>query len=538
MKGMIQMNTKISLDSVVKIINILFLIVLQRFIPDSGMGFLAVSLIILYMVYGLFFSGLYTKTAKMVAVRNSKGLNGNSRRIVKPALFYVVLTGMIVTGILFFAMQVATPKLFKVNYPIPIIIILCMFLILNGISDVLCGYHAGNGTNEVVYTICFIKSFVPIIFSLFLIRMFTEYGNKIATLLNNDMVTGAYAALGVAFVYAGTAIIACLILLVLTIYTRKYTKIEKTVRGIDSKKMVIGGFAHFNISAMMKHFFVSLSLVLSVLFYLKSVSTTELPIADAYRNIGIIFTRVLLPLLFVFVLFAEYVSKEKSRLHTDYRRDEFKMVVTRTQYMIKNSFFMLIPPIMIFTFLSASVAKVLFKGQSVLAASYLKTGGCILLLAGLAYALCNICSACEKEKMVWLVQGVSLVSQMIFLAAGFTAKAGDSMVILYSLYLYFGIQIVLSMIIVYSTARIDLLEVLLKIGKYGVAGIIMMVIYMILEKFLTMNVLLLFLSVFLGYLLYYLTLLALHGISKKDEAALKRTLNYYPVHFLRSRLRL
>ena len=82
------------------------------------------------------------------------------------------------------------------------------------------------------------------------------------------------------------------------------------------------------------------------------------------------------------------------------------------------------------------------------------------------------------------------------------------------------------------------MEVLLKIGKYGVAGIIMMVIYMILEKFLTMNVLLLFLSVFLGYLLYYLTLLALHGISKKDEAALKRTLNYYPVHFLRSRLRL
>jgi len=66
----------------------------------------------------------------------------------------------------------------------------------------------------------------------------------------------------------------------------------------------------------------------------------------------------------------------------------------------------------------------------------------------------------------------------------------------------------------------------------------MMVLYMILERFVTMNLILVFLSFFLGYLLYYLTLLALHGISKKDEAALKRTLNYYPVHFLRSRLRL
>ena len=43
---------------------------------------------------------------------------------------------------------------------------------------------------------------------------------------------------------------------------------------------------------------------------------------------------------------------------------------------------------------------------------------------------------------------------------------------------------------------------------------------------------------FLGYLLYYLTLLALKAINKKDEMALKRTLNYYPVVFLRSRLRL
>jgi hypothetical protein len=302
--------------------------------------------------------------------------------------------------------------------------------------------------------------------------------------------------------------------------------------------MVIGGFASFNVRIMMNRLFVVMSMVISVLCYLNSVIKTQLPIADAYRNIGIIFTRVLLPLVFIFIFFGEYISKEKSRLHTDYRRDEYKMVVTRTQYMIKNTVFMMIPPTMLLTFLSTSVAKVLFKGQSVLASTYLKAGGCILLLAGLAYALSNICSAYEKEKMVWLVQGASLISQVIFLLAGFATKAGESMMILYSFYLYFGIQIVLLMIIVYGTARVDLLEILLKVGKYGVAGIIMMVLYMILEKFLTMNVLLLLLSVFLGYLLYYLTLLALHGISKKDEAALKRTLNYYPVHFLRSRLRL
>jgi len=281
-----------------------------------------------------------------------------------------------------------------------------------------------------------------------------------------------------------------------------------------------------------------LSLAVSSLLYIKSVIQNELPIADAYRNIGILFTRILLPILLVMLLFAEYIAKEKHRLHIDYRKDEVKTMVVRTQYMIKNTFFMLIPPTMILIFLAGPVAKVFYKGQMVLATSYLKTGGCILLLAGLAYALGGIVSAYDKDKTVWLIQGVAFISQVIFLLAGFGKKGGDSMVLLYSFYLYFGIQICLLLGFVYGTARVDLLDILLKLGKYGVAGIIMMVLFMILERFVTMNLLLLFLSIFLGYLLYYLTLLALHGISKKDEAALKRTLNYYPVHFLRSRLRL
>lgn len=532
------MNTKISLSSFTKIVNIIFLIVLQNFILDCAMGLFAVPLILYYVIYTVFFNNLQTGIAKMVSIRNSKGINGSSKRIVKPALGYVLAAGLLITGLMYLVLQSVAVSVFKVTYPTPVIMILCVVFILNGIIDVLSGYHAGNGNNGVVTIVNILKMVMPIVFSVFIIRLFTDYGKKIAALLNNDVVVDAYAAMGVAGVYACTALFVLLVLTVLTVYTGKYTKIEKTVRGTDSRRAVAGGFASINIRNMMNKIFWVLSIAFSAFAYLKSVMKTELPIADTYSNIGIMFTRILLPVLLVFILFAEYIAKEKHRLHIDYRKDEIKTMVIRTQYMIKNTFFMLIPPTLVLVFLSGAVTKVLFKGQSVLAASYLKTGGSILLLAGLAYVLSSIISAYDKEKTVWLVQGISFVAQVIFLLVGFSTKAGDSMMILYSFYLYFGIQICLLFVLCYSNARVDLLDILLKIGKYGVAGIIMMVLFIILDRFVTMNLLFIFLSIFLGYLLYYLTLIALHGISKKDEAALKRTLNYYPVHFLRSRLRL
>lgn len=532
------MNAKMSMGSLTKIVNIIFLIVLQNFVLDGAMGFFAVPLLLYYVVYTVFFNSLQSGISKMVSIRNSKGINGNSKRIVKPALGYVFATGFLLALISCFILHGAAVSLFKVTYPIPTIMLFCILLIVNGINDVLCGYHSGNGNEGVVVIVNILKMILPMLLSIFVIRIFKEYGIKISALLKNEFVVDAYVAMGITSVYLCTAVLTAIVLLVLTIYTRKYTKVEKTVRGIDSRRAVAGGFASITLRMMMNKIFMVLSLAFSVMAYLHSVINSELPIETAYSNIGTLFTRVLLPVMLALLVFGEYVAKEKHRLHIDYRRDETKTMVVRTQYMIKNSFFMLIPPTMITVFLAGPLAKVFFKGQSVLATTYIKTGGSLLLVAGLALALSAIVTAYDREKTVWLVQGISFVSQVIFVLAGFGKNSGDSMLILYSFYLCLGIQICLLLVLTYSVARMDLLDILLKLGKYGVAGIIMMVLYMILDRFVTMNLFLVFLSFFLGYLLYYLTLIALHGISKKDEAALKKTLNYYPVHFLRSRLRL
>ena len=91
------MNTKMSMGALTKIVNIIFLIVLQNFVLDSAMGFFAVPLLLYYVVYTAFFNSLQDGIAKMVSIRNNKGINGNSKRIVKPALGYVVVFGSFIT---------------------------------------------------------------------------------------------------------------------------------------------------------------------------------------------------------------------------------------------------------------------------------------------------------------------------------------------------------------------------------------------------------------------------------------------------------
>lgn len=532
------MNSRISFSTIMKLINIIFLIVLENFVLDCGMGIFGVALLIYFVFYTILFSSLQTGIAKMVSIRNSKGINGNSKKIVKPALFYVVAAGIFVAALCFFAMNMIAEKFLGTTYPVPVIQILCVVLVLTGITDVLCGYHNGNGNPLAGNIINLLKCVLPIIFSIFIVRGLNGYGSKVAQLLKNSIAKDAYAAMGIALVYLMVSVIVFLVVLVFTIQSRIRRGSEKSVGGIDSRRAVAGGFISVNGRIMLNNLFPVLSLFIAVLFYIHGASKAGIAIADVYTNIGVMFTKLLLPFLLIFTIFAEYIGRERHRLHIDYRKDEIKISAVRSQYMIKNSFFMLIPPAMILSFLASPIAKVIYTGHESLSAGYLKTGGFILIFAGCAYAMSAILKAFDKEIVSWLIQGGAALAQIIFLFIGFSGNKGDSMMILYSYYLYFMVLIAASIAVMLKIIRLDFLDILMKLGKYGVAGIVMMILFMILDKFIVMNIFLLFLSVFFGYLLYYLTLIALHGISKKDEAALKRTLNYYPVHFLRSRLRL
>lgn len=531
------MNSKLSLSTIMKIINILFLIVLQNTILDCGMGIFAVSLMMYYLFYSVLYSGLQTGISKMVSVRNNKGMGEHSRHIVKPALCYVLFTGILVIAFAAFALEGVADNFLGMVYPAPVIQILCVVMILTGITDVLCGYHTGNDNVFVANIVNLLKCILPVVFSIFVLRIFSSYGSNVSALLKNSITKDAYMAMGIAFVYLLSSVIVFFVVVFFTIKS-KLQSTRGSEGSVPGRRASANGFVAMHIKLMLNNIFLPFSVLISVITYIRGAMKAGIAIQDAYTNMGILSGKLLLPILLIIIIFSEYITREKYRLRVDYRKDEIKIMTMRAQYMIKNSIFMLLPPMLALAFLSDPIAKVVFTGQDSLSAKYMEYGATLLLLGGVVYTLSAILKSLDREAFVWFLQGGALVAQIIFLVVGFSKGTGNSMLILYSFYFSLGILLVVLLTVICRIIRLDILDILLKTGKYGVAGIITMILFMILSKFIVMNVFLLFLSLFFGYLLYYLTLLALHGISKKDETALKRTLNYYPVHFLRSRLRL
>lgn len=532
------MNTKISISSIMKIVNILFLIVLENFILDCGMGFLGASFLLMAVIYAIFFGGLQPAISKMVSVRNNKGLNGNARRILKPAMIYVVIVGIVFVALSLLIADSFCERIWKTPFPTSVIQVMFLVLLINGIIDVICGYQNGNGNAVILNIANLLRMILPIPSVFFILPSFTKYGQKVSALLQNTMAASAYMALAVAFVYLIVSVIVLIAVLLLCIRMRMPHTESSNIRTLDSMRKTYGGILTSSFKISIHQLFPLLSLATALLIYLKTAGKHSIAVETVFNNGGILFAKILLPSAFVLSIFSEYITREKYRLHMDYKKGDPKTALLRSQYMIKNSFFMLLPPSVFLTFLADPFVKVFFTGQYNYSAKVLQAGGFLVVIAGVVHALNAIMKASDMELPALGIQVIAFVSQILFLLLSLSQSNVACMNVIYSFYVYFSIQLVLNFMYIYRTVRFDLMDILMKLGKYGAAAIMMMVLYIVLDKFVMMNVLLMLLSIVLGYLLYYLTLLALKAINKKDEIALKRTLNYYPVAFLRSRLRL
>lgn len=530
------MNTKVSISNIMKIVNILFLIVLENFVLDCGMGFFSVAFFVPALIYQLLVSGLQTGISKMVSVRNNKGMGGNGRLILKPALIYVVIVGCFVTmGAWLFAEAFCVNQ-WGVSFPAPVIQLMGIVFLLNGLIDVICGYQNGNGNAIILNIANLFRMVLPAILTFLVLPIIGGYGNKVAALLKNPVVNSAYSALAIACIYTIVSVIVLVFVIVLSIRLRKPEK--NNMRGAESKNALFINVLVSSLRISVNQLFPLVSISLVLMFYLRFAYKMGVSPANTFTSMGSVFAKVFLPMAFVYCIFGEYIAREKYRLHIDMRKEELKTGLTRAQYMIKNSFFMLLPPAIIFTFLADPFVKVFFTGQYNLSASFMRAGGFLILCAGLAHVFNAILKGCSMELHAFGVQVISFIAQLVFLSLMLNSTNGNSMSVLYSFYIYYIMQMIFSFSLVYRFMRFDLVDILTKIGKCGAGAVVMMVLFIILDKFVMMNVFLMFLSMFFGYLLYYLTILALKGVSNKDEAALKRTLNYFPVAFLKSRLRL
>ena len=535
------MKNRISLNCLMKMANICFLLILENFVLDCGAGYLAVGIIFYAFFYTILMGSMQSSVAKMVSIRNHKGLYNNSRKILKNSILYVLITGTVFIVLTFLLSEKFCLLFFGTSNPTPVIQSFSFLVLLNGLTDVLTGFQMGSGNGILVNISHLCRIILPLGGGLFLVNALYHYGLKVAGLLQNGQFANLYGAIGGVLIQILTSF---LVLIICLIWFKKSEKnsVERngygSLRGIDSDRRLFKNFIALSFKTLENSIIPVMMTFLISIMYMHLATKYGVHVNEIFRNLGIFFVKFGLVCVLIYTVFKEYVIREKYKLHTDFKKEEMKGFLTRSQYLIKNTFFMLLPAACILIFLADPFVKVFFSDEIKITVKMFRIGGILLLLGGLTYTLKTILISMQKNMTVFIMNAGSMLVQIVFLWIGLSKSRGNSMFLLYSLFVYFGICLLGYAILIYKMIQPNLVDILIKVGKVTVAASVMAVVEVILDTFIMMNVFLMFLAIALCYLVFYLVLFAIRGISKKDEQSLKWTINYIPVHFIADKLRL
>lgn len=532
------MKINMSFLKMIYLIHIIFLIVLQNFAMDSGMGFFGISALSILLIYDLLIAGVRPGIAKMISVRSGRDYNDGSSRILKYGLLYSFIIGIImVVGSFLFSGSIMQ-SLYGNRYVSPVLQILAICFLINALLEAVMGYYKGNKNESLIVLIHVLKCVLPILLSFGIIYITEKHGADVAKLLKNSVVKHAYVAMGISSVYMFALCIILIIVFLIIFRNRDFGGDYKQNNTKESKTAIFANLIAKGLAYSVNNMFPLLCITFSGILYLwignKYIGNSN----TTFNLFGVIFSRIFLPFSFVMILFSNYFTNEMARIRSARRKSENRTVVIKAQHCIKNSFFMLLPVSVFFTFLADPFVKVFFTANYKVSSDLLQKAGFLILMIGISAVLIHLLKTIEKEQIAIAIQFIAFIVQMISLILMLNRSQGGVSSIIFSLYLNCILQIILSFPILFKYLRFNLMQLGISILKYFAASIVMIIIYVLLDRFISMNPFLIILAVIIGYLIYLITIIALKGISKNDVQSLKDSIISYPVEFLTNRLNL
>lgn len=186
-------------------------------IGNLGMAYFAIAMECCLLVYALLFAGLPCCIERFVKSRMAKEQYKNADIVLKTALFYALVTGIIGSLFLFFIAELFCGKVLQAKEAALALKIMSPLFLVNGISAVLKGYFQGIGTAMPTVVSGGLKQLLTLSFGALFGYILYGYGKKAAALLQNEHFIYMYGAAGVAlgFLLAGLLTLLFLLLIYL-----------------------------------------------------------------------------------------------------------------------------------------------------------------------------------------------------------------------------------------------------------------------------------------------------------------------------------
>lgn len=215
------------------LIGMVNVLVLSAMLGIQGAGYLGITLVVLTLLASFQSIWISDMVAKYIRGRNTRNQYKSSLKFFGGAVFYVLVTGVLLCVVLILCSNLLGNFLIRDAH-----IGICLAaasgtLVLYGLSETISGYLRGMGFFMPVKLFYLVRQITSFAGSIAGLKFLGEYGQKVANLKHNEAVTSVYGAFGALLGMAAGCMTGLILLLAFCLILRGELH---AMRGRDNAK--------------------------------------------------------------------------------------------------------------------------------------------------------------------------------------------------------------------------------------------------------------------------------------------------------------
>lgn len=426
---------KRQLKTAAGMIRYITIILLANMIGELGIVYFAAALEVFLLLQVFLSESLPDCVAKMLRSRMSKGQYKNADKVMKAALGYSVVTGIIGSVLLFAMSGFIMDKVLHLPEAALALKILAPAFFLQAVCAVLQGCFQGLGT--AMPTI--ISGILTEVFGLFFVMLFSEmlygYGNKAAALLQNEKFASMYGAAGAAIGFPIALVFALAFLLLMyfgagrRIWKKKREGMRLTEDGIEVLRMLLVAFVPVAATRLL----LRLPVTCGIGFLAKKSAGNITALAD----IGSLYAKSLIVIGIVVSLAIILCAGVENNITYFIKREEYKTARNYLAGGLQGIFMFTAYMAIICLVFAPGIIQLLFgKGNVKAAVTCLQVGSPLMIFLPLAVFLFHILRGMGKTLTALAGAAVSFALFVIIMAVGLKAANGGILIMVYALLVF------------------------------------------------------------------------------------------------------
>lgn len=215
------------------VIGLISLMVLGKLIGNNGLAYMAL-IIECISLFVLLINGVNGDLiGRLIRSRRKKNQYREANQLHKSYILVQCILTFVMMAAYFFLADVLTGSVFQLPFLNVAVKILTPVILFRVLQSLMLGYFQGMGAHMPTAVSAVFRQLLFLLFALLFTDKLTEYGQKVAVLLNNPDLTGMYGALGVCLAIVVSEILVTLFLVIIYVGSDRKKELQKAEEGLQ-----------------------------------------------------------------------------------------------------------------------------------------------------------------------------------------------------------------------------------------------------------------------------------------------------------------